>query len=240
MRKHKPTPIQDTSCTVKNVNSHSFDHVSACPKCGADWEESRKALYLNWVSASGVNWLKQETAAQQPEPDFSAKSQKNRTPCAGKRHRRRLRGLSGRTHAARSRRKKYRHRRLELSGSGFHHDRGPGQGSGSHAKSADAQAGRRSVSGHAPCRKTWSSLTSAPPSTLRPPRRHRLQANPNARIFLFRNSKKCSRPWMMSHAPSPLRPKSLHFPRRQKYSLISGPIPRKRPRASQMTTSCPS
>lgn len=60
----------------KKCKFHSFDHVSACPKCGADWEESRKALYLNWISASGVNWLKQEAAAQQPEPDLSAMSQK--------------------------------------------------------------------------------------------------------------------------------------------------------------------
>lgn len=41
----------------KKCKFHSFDHVSTCPKCGADWEESRKSLYLNWLSASGINWL---------------------------------------------------------------------------------------------------------------------------------------------------------------------------------------
>ena len=48
----------------KKCKFHSFDHVSACPKCGADWEESRKALYLNWITATGVNWLAQDAAAQ--------------------------------------------------------------------------------------------------------------------------------------------------------------------------------
>ena len=44
----------------KKCKFHSFDHVSTCPKCGADWEESRKSLYLNWLSASGVNWLERD------------------------------------------------------------------------------------------------------------------------------------------------------------------------------------
>jgi len=41
----------------KKCKFHSFDHVSACPKCGADWEETRKALYLNWITANGINWV---------------------------------------------------------------------------------------------------------------------------------------------------------------------------------------
>ena len=41
----------------KKCRFHSFDHVSACPKCGANWDETRKALYLNWITGSGVNWL---------------------------------------------------------------------------------------------------------------------------------------------------------------------------------------
>lgn len=41
----------------KKCRFHSFDHVGACPKCGADWEETRKSLYLNWITASGVNWV---------------------------------------------------------------------------------------------------------------------------------------------------------------------------------------
>ena len=46
----------------KKCKFHSFDHVSACPKCGTDWEESRKALYLNWISATGIKWLAQNVA----------------------------------------------------------------------------------------------------------------------------------------------------------------------------------
>lgn len=41
----------------KKCRFHSYDHVGKCPKCGADWEEARKALYLNWITASGFNWL---------------------------------------------------------------------------------------------------------------------------------------------------------------------------------------
>ncbi len=44
----------------KKCRFHSFDHIATCPKCGADWEETRKALYLNWITASGVNWVAQE------------------------------------------------------------------------------------------------------------------------------------------------------------------------------------
>jgi hypothetical protein len=47
----------------KKCKFHSFDHVSTCPKCGADWEESRKSLYLTWLSASGVNWLSRDAGA---------------------------------------------------------------------------------------------------------------------------------------------------------------------------------
>lgn len=52
----------------KKCKFHAFDHVSTCPKCGADWEESRKALYLNWITASGVNWVgpAKSTAQQAP------------------------------------------------------------------------------------------------------------------------------------------------------------------------------
>lgn len=52
----------------KKCKFHSFDHVSTCPKCGADWEESRKSLYLNWLSASGVNWLEKKTAQNETAP----------------------------------------------------------------------------------------------------------------------------------------------------------------------------
>lgn len=46
----------------KKCKFHSFDHVSTCPKCGSDWEETRKSLYLNWLSATGVNWLAKDTS----------------------------------------------------------------------------------------------------------------------------------------------------------------------------------
>jgi hypothetical protein len=41
----------------KKCRFHSFDHIAACPKCGANWDETRKALYLGWITGSGVNWL---------------------------------------------------------------------------------------------------------------------------------------------------------------------------------------
>lgn len=52
----------------KKCKFHSYDHVAACPKCGADWEETRKALYLNWISGSGVNWLAPAAAKAAPAP----------------------------------------------------------------------------------------------------------------------------------------------------------------------------
>jgi len=48
----------------KKCRFHSYDHVGKCPKCGADWEEARKALYLNWITASGFNWLAPTPAAE--------------------------------------------------------------------------------------------------------------------------------------------------------------------------------
>lgn len=60
----------------KKCKFHSFDHVSKCPKCGVDWEESRKALYLNWITASGVNWLSPELSAPQAAPEPSVATAK--------------------------------------------------------------------------------------------------------------------------------------------------------------------
>ena len=60
----------------KKCRFHSFDHVSACPKCGADWEETRKALYLNWITASGVNWVAASKTAQETAPAGAAKAAK--------------------------------------------------------------------------------------------------------------------------------------------------------------------
>jgi len=64
----------------KKCKFHSFDHVSACPKCGADWEESRKALYLNWILASGTNWLTHDAVAPQSASGSSAKPEKVEAP----------------------------------------------------------------------------------------------------------------------------------------------------------------
>jgi hypothetical protein len=57
----------------KKCKFHSFDHVGTCPKCGADWEETRKSLYLNWLSASGVNWLAKDTAPAAATPQGAGK-----------------------------------------------------------------------------------------------------------------------------------------------------------------------
>jgi hypothetical protein len=65
----------------KKCKFHSFDHVSACPKCGADWEEARKALYLNWISATGINWLAQDAVAQ---PAAESSSMPHRWACRHK------------------------------------------------------------------------------------------------------------------------------------------------------------
>jgi len=40
----------------------SFDHVSACPKCGRDWEEERKTLNLDWLVPS--SWKPEKASSQ--------------------------------------------------------------------------------------------------------------------------------------------------------------------------------
>lgn len=50
----------------KKCRFHSFDHVAACPKCGANWDETRKALYLSWITGGGVNWLAPVAAKAAP------------------------------------------------------------------------------------------------------------------------------------------------------------------------------
>jgi hypothetical protein len=56
----------------KKCKFHSFDHVSACPKCGADWEDVRKALYLNWIASNEANWLNPKKKTAQAEIEISA------------------------------------------------------------------------------------------------------------------------------------------------------------------------
>ena len=35
----------------------SFDHLGKCPKCGLEWNEERKKLGIEWLSAAGKGWL---------------------------------------------------------------------------------------------------------------------------------------------------------------------------------------
>jgi hypothetical protein len=58
----------------KKCRFHSFDHVDACPKCGAGWEETRKSLYLNWITASGVNWVASLKEVKEPPRAETAKA----------------------------------------------------------------------------------------------------------------------------------------------------------------------
>lgn len=50
----------------KKCKYHAFDHVGTCPKCGLEWEETRKALYLNWLTSRGHDWFATPTAQAQP------------------------------------------------------------------------------------------------------------------------------------------------------------------------------
>ncbi len=50
----------------KKCKYHAFDHVNTCPKCGADWEETRKALYLNWLTSRGHDWFAASAPQVQP------------------------------------------------------------------------------------------------------------------------------------------------------------------------------
>lgn len=41
----------------KKCKYHAHDHISTCPKCGTNWEETRKDLHLAWMTKPGYNWL---------------------------------------------------------------------------------------------------------------------------------------------------------------------------------------
>lgn len=49
----------------KKCKYHAFDHVGTCPKCGLEWEETRKALYLNWLTSRGHDWFATPTTPTQ-------------------------------------------------------------------------------------------------------------------------------------------------------------------------------
>lgn len=40
----------------KKCKYHAFDYLSACPKCGVSWEETRKSLFLNWMTVNERPW----------------------------------------------------------------------------------------------------------------------------------------------------------------------------------------
>jgi hypothetical protein len=44
---------------------HAQDHLKVCPKCNTSWEESRKALGLDWMRSDGFPWL---SSTPQAEP----------------------------------------------------------------------------------------------------------------------------------------------------------------------------
>ncbi|MGX9366402.1 hypothetical protein ACTVJH_10215 [Desulfoplanes sp. PS50] len=41
----------------KQCGFHSFDHLQSCPKCGQNWETTRKILGLQWIEEPQENWL---------------------------------------------------------------------------------------------------------------------------------------------------------------------------------------
>jgi hypothetical protein len=41
----------------KQCGFHSFDHLSSCPKCGQNWETTRKTLGLQWIEEPAGSWL---------------------------------------------------------------------------------------------------------------------------------------------------------------------------------------
>ncbi|AMD92657.1 hypothetical protein AXF15_05760 [Desulfomicrobium orale DSM 12838] len=53
----------------KKCKFHASDSLSTCPKCGANWEETRKALFLNWLTGSR-HW--EPSAPETPKPQNAA------------------------------------------------------------------------------------------------------------------------------------------------------------------------
>ncbi len=41
----------------KQCGFHSFDHLTSCPKCGQNWEGTRKVLGLQWIEDPQGTWL---------------------------------------------------------------------------------------------------------------------------------------------------------------------------------------
>lgn len=51
----------------KKCKYYAHDHISTCPKCGANWEDTRKELHLNWLTKASYNWLAPSTSAVSDE-----------------------------------------------------------------------------------------------------------------------------------------------------------------------------
>jgi len=62
----------------KKCKYHAFDHVGTCPKCGFDWEETRKALYLNWLTSRGHDWFAAPAPHVEPPATETTASTENR------------------------------------------------------------------------------------------------------------------------------------------------------------------
>lgn len=52
----------------KKCKYNSYDHVPSCPKCGMDWNETRKLFFLNWINTSGYQWLAPGTGGDGAQP----------------------------------------------------------------------------------------------------------------------------------------------------------------------------
>lgn len=59
----------------KRCKFHAFDHIDACPKCGGNWEDVRKALYLNWLTPSKAWDTPPQNAATPPPLETPADSE---------------------------------------------------------------------------------------------------------------------------------------------------------------------
>ncbi|WP_141721026.1 hypothetical protein [Desulfoplanes formicivorans] len=51
---------------------HSFDHLHACPKCGHNWDTTRKSLGLQWIKEPLGSWLENSPAPSAPDTQQSA------------------------------------------------------------------------------------------------------------------------------------------------------------------------
>jgi hypothetical protein len=46
----------------------TFDHPSACPKCGVNWLPAKEKLNLGWITTRGYDWLVEGGAFHAAEP----------------------------------------------------------------------------------------------------------------------------------------------------------------------------